>query len=1211
EMVRNNGIDINRILVLTFTRKAAAEMAERIEERLIELAGEAQDKSEANRLLIEASKVVDASIETIDSFAVRLLRENAAAIGLDPDFSVADPAENLIHGELVAKQCLEKWVESPPNTIWPEAITHTPIENWPSFLTKIDSFLMTRGHVTKARLLLGRDENPGEEIAKVLGEQKRKIVGIKEELVKLILKNIDTLDSYISEYATSVKSPSVVDKALRIKADLPALKRWLLNRDLNWEDEIISNVSGWNIQWGSKKTEEGSLPKFIRTNIDGIIKDDADPYENLKLVDTEIRAWDNRVALADAIVDFHNAFLDARRKKNVLSFGDCEIEVLDLLESGDPGVGSKLRKQYEYVVVDEYQDINPLQEKIIFALSKMGENKTGPPSNLYAVGDERQSIYRFRGADNTLLAKLRKTAGAIDRDGAGCRILHESFRSRSELINLVNHAFRTIWTDKSMHSDLAPAFKPYLNVLADEIPGEAKIELHLIKAPDTASGRPLEASAIARRLAEIVRDEKLHVWKRSESGPISRPINWGDCAVLLRTRNVFTFFEDAFASLGIPCTPESGGGFWGRREIGDIIALLACMSPVYEDIDWAILLRSPWVGISDDSLVEIADSLKPGGGWAEMVGNIRLTGESDRKRLEFFRNWFYKIEKIAGRISSARIVEEALFKSGYSERVFAENGGRLIRANIEKLIGLLVNEQYGSDAVTSVKILRRLRESEFAEAQAGLASTDEEGKVTLATVHAAKGLEWPLVILPDLIRGRNLGREEIVQNDREGIFPKWRHPGGRSEKTSGYVKASRINKLAEDEEERRLLYVALTRAREHLILSGVVKEKENKDGVKWVFNSNTWLGRLNEALTDTDAFIGKPGDAPEANISIMVADPLNPDEYCGCPVPQNKRGTTLAIRRVIHYDPQPVKSSSREKSFTEIQKDLEVAMKKNVRLPAMTSRRYLASVTEIAAFNHCPRMYAYRVLWNVPPRPSFVQPIPESDIDSDPDDEPHEDGIPQRETIEFPASTWGTLCHRVLERVDFNASYDEIRKAAGEILAGSANEKTRDKLTKLISNSLKLEIFNRVRKSDDIRREFRLLGMIDGTDEVLLGIIDLYAIADGRPIIIDYKSGKISDEKIKSRVEEYSPQLVLYAHLIGGYTGVNPCEVDARIVFLDPPVEAPIDLSGEVLSQTLDIVRKLTEFSKKNNFTPTPSPEKCLRCDWRDICQDSQYVERS
>ncbi len=1192
KMVAEKGRSIRNLLVITFTRKAAAEMAERIENRLRELAEEDQYKPERDRLIRASGKVADAAIETIDAFSARMLREHAAVAGLDPNFDILDQDETLLLGERVAGECLERWLHAPPHEKWPKVVEETNVRDWPKLLNDLDAHLMTRRAVVRDRLLIP------EEAVTIRGG----IDSVRREL----LESIEDYEEQLRQVAEEGKEKrsNYGKQAEALIPDIPRLRDWLEQDSLDWDSPIVRKVSVWDL-WSRNakapfRTDVVNIAHNIKKHLLGDVKSEDKETETLLGLDLDYLLRDHREALATAILDFHNSFLNARRSENALSFADCEIEALELLEQ-NPHIQDSYRERFEFVVVDEFQDINPLQKDLIYALSRPSDDENFP-ANLYVVGDVRQSIYGFRDADHTQIVNLRK---ALDKDknpDFGNRILYDSFRSRPELLNVVNFIFKSIWSDVDFHTDLRPAFEDYLRVGASDKPVGPRCEMHIVQASDSSTGRRNEATVIARRLAELVRDESPLIWARGPDGSFERSIEWQDCALLFRTRKVFALYEQAFATLGIPCRTESGGGFWDQREIGDIIALLSCLSPMNDDIDWAVLLRSPWVGLSDDALLEVSNHAI-GGKWSDALGDIRLPPGSDQTRLTTFLKWLKHLQTLAGRVPVARILEGALERSGYAQRVFAQNNGRLVRANIEHLLGSLNSDRTKFDIFAAANHLRWLRDIEAGRAQATVDSESKEGAVTLATVHAAKGLEWPLVVLPDLARKPKTTSDEVSWSESTGLtFGRINPATGETEKPASSHIASRAKLDAERDEDKRVLYVALTRAREWLILSSWAKDVSTK----WSVDKYSWLSQLDKALTlGNQNLLGNPDNEPDEILEF-------------------KDDNGFKIRRVTHSKVQPLKSdgSARIPDPAEVD-ELHKALDSMKDLPPATAERYMVTASELAAFDKCPRMYEYRSVIGIPSRWEFPKPDAGVTLSGESDFETEgEFETPEDETFELPASEWGTLCHTMLETVSLEAGADEIRDEAVRLLKKAGIEPDSPltealaegrppgetfilRLTDMAASTLKLPLFEKLRACKDVQREFRLLGNLGKSEKVVLGILDLCASCDGRPVIVDFKSGKVEKSQARARAGDYELQLSIYAHLVAAREGVDPSQVEAHIIFLDPSEDVEIDLTTETLNHALEVIEALSKASLDNDFPTIPLDDICSRCDFQDICPKS------
>ncbi|HDS30937.1 MAG TPA: hypothetical protein ENN67_07845, partial [Firmicutes bacterium] len=409
EMVAKNNVCIDNILVLTFTRKAAAEMADRIEKRLLELADSCQ--SDKNRLKVEAGKVAEAEIRTIDSFAAGIIREHPDAAGIDPAFEVLEENRNTLLGIKTADECLELWRTDPPHPDWPKFLEETRIFDWPDLLVTLDSQLTTRRAINFGSLLLGRGKQAVDRKSAI--EQIRKFIRLEiERLKRKLLDDLKYYETSLDRVAEQGIRKKYGLQAEKIIPDIQPFRKWLIDEELDWTHPIVERIKNWSLWSRSKndefRTEVLETAKEVQRQIGGKSDTETDSLATLKNLYIELGLVTKREALACAMIDFHNAFAKARRKESGLSFSDCETVALELLEK-NPELRDLYRNRFEYVVVDEFQDTNPLQYDLIFQLCRPSSDKDMPPENLFIVGDERQSIYGFRDADWTLFRDIRSS----------------------------------------------------------------------------------------------------------------------------------------------------------------------------------------------------------------------------------------------------------------------------------------------------------------------------------------------------------------------------------------------------------------------------------------------------------------------------------------------------------------------------------------------------------------------------------------------------------------------------------------------------------------------------------------------------------------------------------------------------------------------------------------------------------------------------------
>jgi len=1189
EMVGRKKVDIRDIVVLTFTVKAAGEMAERIEGRLKQLAAETDDDFERTWLLENAGHAGEAHIETIDAFSQRILRDHPNETGIDPSFDVLEPNREMELAGTVARECFMRWRNKPPHQLWDVTAKGLNVQEWEDHFFRLASHIGTRQSMNLPGLLNGKVVGDETDPVKIANELKRRA----EENLMIALDNVRELAGSLDELIPAAveqserKNGKYGEKALAIQEDVPDLKTWLNQKELDWGHEIVGRVSGWTLlgSVGGDAKPAAVAIKELRSQIGGLGDTDTPKCELLKFVDLERRLVDNKIALAYALLDFHKAFRDERFRQMTLSFSDCEVEALNLL-TRNPAVRKFYNEKFRYVVVDEFQDINPLQKELIFALCRGDGDSV---ENLYVVGDERQSIYGFRDADYRLLRDLRRKLDGISDEGKGSRVLHENFRSRVEILDFVNHIFRKVWIDGSSveHTDLTP---PVDNPAHRSGSKGCCIELHLVIEENVKDARKAEARVIASRIADIVRNCEVKISETDKSGAATtRPVQWGDCAVLLRKKGPFTHYEEVFTEFGIPYLTESGGGFWDTQEVGDALALLMCLSVAPENLDWAVLLRSPWVGISDDGLYEISRVVDKSC-WNKIPVDLKFRHDTDNRRFAKFREWFDKLREKAGRAPVGTLFSEAWDISRYAERVMVQDRGRNIRANIEKLTGILMSEGEQFDPGKAVEFMRWLRSQDTTDAQALFAPLGMSGAVTLATVHQAKGREWPVVVVADL-GGKPGGRNQsqIIWDENTGLAFRWLNPTtGETETPSGLLSASENAKAREEAENERVLYVALTRPRDYLILSSGVKIPKKEDADKFTYDKNSWLGQLYSVFeVDGINLTGAPADIDNGHCELKFRTKSI--------VGKTEIEKDIVINRNYHTTLPPNPEIEKEEKRI-ASTDLINRLKEIPILPTGSSERYLVTATEVMQFEKCPRMYAYRAIWNVP------------SIDIAPVQ--REDDEVRESKIELPASEWGTFLHRIMEKVSYNASDCEIAEIVSITLSEyvDLSPELRSSAFDIVKKTLALSIFDTIRNcpGDKIRREFRLLGKIDNAGPAILGTIDLLAECPDKIILVDYKSGKVSRGEVEKTADRYKIQLGLYSLLAASRTGANPESIEPLIIFISEGLDIPIKYSKGDFVAVRDTLNKLVERSRANQFDATPSEITCRWCDYKNICIFSQ-----
>ena len=487
------------------------------------------------------------------------------------------------------------------------------------------------------------------------------------------------------------------------------------------------------------------------------------------------------------------------------------------------------------LLVDEYQDTNPLQARLLAALRRMG-------SPQFSVGDPKQSIYRFRRADVRVIgAEARRV------DESARHVLQATFRARPELVDCLN----------GLHAPLFAAGAAGV----EHVPLRAEGAFREVAGPDVelvVLDAGADVGADARREAEAhwiatwIRDlvgrrvprAKIEIDEQGDERP-PRPLGYGDIAILLRARTSLTLYEDALAALGIPFHTHKGRGFFQTEEIVDLVHTLRVVHDPADDHAFACFATGPILGATDADLLRLFPAggdgaTEPGTAWSRLAGGAAASGAPRRAEVVRIVERLRR-EALAGRLG--RVVEGVLYDLGLLEVALLQPDGARRGANLRKAVAVAREmERSGREGLDDLlRRLETLRDREIAESEAALGREGED-VVRINTVHGAKGLEYPVVVLADIGRRAGGGRDAIVY-DGEGAFAaKLRHPlEGVGANPAGLTTLLEEERAREEEESLRLLYVGTTRAEERLLLVGSCGGRKKDGRLKDLFGWAPWL----------------------------------------------------------------------------------------------------------------------------------------------------------------------------------------------------------------------------------------------------------------------------------------------------------------------------------------------------------------------------------
>jgi ATP-dependent helicase/nuclease subunit A len=805
---------LRSLVALTFTEKAASELRKRVRDECHRrLAASDGDDAVFWRSVLRG--LAAAPIGTFHEFCAGLLRRNALRAGLDPEFTVLDEAiaESLLDDALA--RCLRRWLAEQAPDLIELAVDYglRPVRDALAALIRgrVPSQLTTWAERTEAELIaewqaVWDDDGREALIAPVVRAAGEAIAWLEANAFENA--KLKAFRSVLLELLDQVHPRCDLDwlRNVRESAYLP--------RGLRAEHWPSPEVNGT-----TKKLME-AIRKTINTYCERCSFNES----------ITLRCAGHGLRYARLAAEARSAYDRAKAEHGGLDFDDLLVKTRDLLLGGsvDPG------RAVEFVMVDEFQDTDPVQSEILRGLGGDGFDRGG----LFVVGDFKQSIYRFRGAEPGLFRDYRAAfpeAGRLD--------LRQNFRSAEGVIDFVNALFASAFVGETPRLEPGPHSAPagdgpavefvWADEPADDGPAGGK-------KPSAAERRRVEA----RWLARLIRARLDAGWPvRDRNSKQVRAADAGDVAFLFRAMTDLAPYEQALEAEGLDFHVVGGRAFYAQQEVQDVVNVLSVIEDPLDAVALAGALRSPFFGVSDEGLFWLG---RPGRGtlaeglWrSESVEGL---SDLDRRRAVRARDLLATWRGLKDRVGIADLVDRVLDESGFEAALLGERLGDRKRANARKLVRLArrFDARGGFSLGHYVARLRADLRRPPREEQA--ATTDEEGPfVRLMSVHQSKGLEFPIVVLPDLNRKSDGGRRSVALHPKLGpvVRPARNAATAGAEGTEddeggsggslGWVTYEAIERREDEAEALRLFYVAATRARESLVLSAGVAADARPD----------------------------------------------------------------------------------------------------------------------------------------------------------------------------------------------------------------------------------------------------------------------------------------------------------------------------------------------------------------------------------------------
>lgn len=804
------GAPVESLLVLTFTRAAAAEMKSRIAARLSVLAEEAETTEEMRYLRKQSRNVDSAYISTIHAFCARVLRRHYHAVNLPARAKTADEMESAALIEAVRDELLTQLsTENDAHYTALLAAFGSEQAAWDAILS---TYRFTRAEPEPEQWLKKAAARYEDETA-LTGILSDAVVFCKDELSMVIETILRERDQLSPDCANAI---SVLDE------ELSRYRAMLLCKTYGQYREVLFSMEYGRLVFPRAVAEEDKAgAKAAREMGKDLIKEQKTRFLRAEAEEHSALVRSGAVvsALCALTARFEAAYSEAKRERNLVDYDDLEHYALHALSREE--IAQEYREKFRWIAVDEYQDSNRVQEAILSRITR--------GDNLFFVGDVKQSIYRFRQAEPGLfLEKLNRFSGS-----RGKRIdLASNFRSSAAVLNAVNEVFERVMQEKSADLD----YDDRARLVCGREQPQGSAELHLIAkdrveseeedALEDAADLEVEARLIAKRIHEIMETETCIDAKTGET----RNYRYGDFAVLLRAGTEAQMLSQTLAASGVPAYAQSSGGYFDAIEVQVFRNLLTLIDNRRQDVPLISVLLS---GIGDFTHEELAQirTAHPGGAFYEAFFDYAARDCVLGKRAADFLEKLSRYRAESRLISVEELIGKLLDETGFYEEMGAGISGAQRQANLNALL----DKAHAFEASGARGVWNFLRHLALAQdnASIGAAQTVTADVVRILTIHKSKGLEFPVVFVAGL--GKQFNRMDVNNSlqlhasfgmalryiDREGVQRVKRD-------TIARVILSQRVKREQLAEEMRVLYVAMTRARRKLILTACLNKPEEK-----------------------------------------------------------------------------------------------------------------------------------------------------------------------------------------------------------------------------------------------------------------------------------------------------------------------------------------------------------------------------------------------
>lgn len=1151
-------IDINTLLIVTFTNAAAGEMRERVLNALIQKIEQGSEHEEHLRRQI--TLLGRSYITTLHSFCIDVVRKNFHLVEIDPSFRIGDMTETSILIEEVLADLLEEEYKTANK----------------SFIELVEGFGGNREDVKLQDLIL-----------KIFG-----FIQSKPYPRKWLLESIEEFNMGKAEFADSIwiqtvnenieieleGSKDVIRRAIDACNSICGPKEYeeALFDDLNNIDSLIISLADGlekfykdinNIKHPKLKTIRGDRKLEIDENLQKEVKDLRDSYkDNIKNIKEKIlvRSFDEYLEqinaiyptmkyLGEVVIRFGEMYSEKKLEKGILDFNDLEHYALKILESDE--VRLEYKRKFEHIFVDEYQDSNIVQETIL--------NRIKRENNLFMVGDVKQSIYRFRLADPSLFIEKYEN---YDREGDGFnqRIdLSQNFRTRVEILDGINYLFKNIMSKALGEIDYTEDSYLYKGLDFEDIE-DPNIELNIMennsKSDDDISEELKEMSNIEAEASFAANRIKSLIGKATYNAKNKeyKKIKYKDIVILLRSPRTWApVFTEIFSKEGIPVYADDNSGYFDTIEINMFMDLLKLIDNKRQDIPLLSVMRSPIGNFNIKELIKIRIQSREGSYYKALEDYILNNDDELGIKIKEFIDRLERWGAQARYLKLDEFIWKLLIETGYYHYVGAMPGGIQRQANLRILVDRA--SQFEKSAINGLFLfLRFIDKLTKSKGDMGSAKTlgENEDVVRIMSVHKSKGLEFPVVICCGLGKKFNLKdmQQDILLHKELGLGPKFVDVEKRIyNQTLPQLAIKSKMKIENLSEEMRILYVALTRAVDKLILIGSVRDLE-REIKKWLRGTTLFNLVKGQSYLDwicSSLAVHRDGEPLRELGKLTINESWIQDgegSRWSINLLNKKDIYQKEIEKIETYNDERERLDNFKLEVQPRYKEL-IAERFEWKYPnecdiGIPSKLAVSDIKKASAKNIDDIVFKIPSLVK---KPSFLEgqkPFTKAEI--------------------------GTIIHFVMQHLDLNNSLD-VSEIENQIDTMVMKEQLTIEEAKVVNADKILSFFRsdigkRILKAEKVFREAPFIlkkkasEVIDDLEEcreelLVQGIIDCYFEEGEELVLIDYKTGNVLYENIDMMVKRYRVQIELYKEALEKITGKRVKESYIYLFDIDKEVQ--------------------------------------------------------